>query len=99
MAKRKGFGALTPAELRVLDSLCRHGVAKLVAYELKVRLQTVKNHNFSIMYKLDANNITHAIAKYVQWKNDTRPPGERRTGVDRRMDERRSGRDRRNPLN
>lgn len=82
-----GVSRLTPREQAVLASWIRWGVYKLVAHELELGEQTVKNHATSIINKLDVRTFGQAA---VIWDRAVR-----RYHVERRSGQRRSGQDRR----
>lgn len=58
--------SLTYQEMRVLRHISRGLVNKEIARELKVSVNTVKNHIASIFRKLNVNTRTEALVKAVQ---------------------------------
>jgi DNA-binding NarL/FixJ family response regulator len=85
-ASRTGPEALSAREKEVIDTWIRVGANKLVAAELGITEQTVKNYVTSIIRKMEAAGMGQAAIRYDR----SRKPRERRSGA-----ERRSGLDRR----
>jgi DNA-binding CsgD family transcriptional regulator len=53
---QSALGALTPRELEIVDYVKRGKSNKLIAYELKLSENTVRNHLRNIMEKLGLQN-------------------------------------------
>jgi DNA-binding NarL/FixJ family response regulator len=58
--------SLTEREIEVLELIARGHSNKLVADRLKIREDTVKGHVRNILYKLKANDRTHAVTIALQ---------------------------------
>lgn len=54
--------ALTPRELEVLELMARGVINKQIAKHLGLRLNTVRNHSQSVLYKLNAHSRLEAVA-------------------------------------
>ena len=52
---------LSPRELEILQHVAGGNSNKTIGHLLQISEQTVKNHLTSIMYKLQANDRTHAV--------------------------------------
>ena len=59
---KKGIDALTARELQVLQSAARGKSARETAKGLGLALDTVKDHRNAARNRLDARNVTHAVA-------------------------------------
>ena len=57
-------GVLTAREKEVLELLSKGLLYKEIAFQLSIRIDTVKRHCFNIYEKLHVNNRTEAINKY-----------------------------------
>ena len=79
MAATSSPRRLTPREVEVLESYERHGVLKLVAHELGISYQTVKNYTSSIQHKMRAASLGQAAVRFERLGGV-----ERRSGKDRR---------------
>jgi len=55
------FAPLSPRELEVLEHASRGATNRIIAREMNITEQTVKNHVGSIMRKLAVNDRTHAV--------------------------------------
>lgn len=53
--------SLTPREIEVLKLIAQGHPNKIIASELGVTEQTIKNHVTGIITKFEANNRTHAV--------------------------------------
>lgn len=83
------------------------GEILFVSWDRDIRDQAVEAGAFGVVYKSDLDELPGALGRLVAWLEGAadRPPGERRSGVDRRRRqdwqqvtrERRSGVDRRSP--
>ncbi|HRE47061.1 MAG TPA: response regulator transcription factor [Aggregatilineales bacterium] len=71
---------LSPREMEILRLVTRGLSNKVIAQELKISHQTVRNHITSILYKLNAEGRTQAALYAIQrgWvrAQDYRPPAE-----------------------
>lgn len=95
-----GVQALTAREREILEAYIRVGLHKLVAEELGITLQTVKNAATNTFAKLGCRSITQACVIYDRHARgfaaptwpvvDRRRPDDRRTGRERRVRDRRS---------
>lgn len=56
---------LTPREKSILEQLARGLLNKEIAAKLGISLKTVKQHNYNIYRKLEVNNRTEAVNKYL----------------------------------
>lgn len=54
--------SLTPRQLEVLQLVANGASYKVVAYKLSISVRTVEVHATLIVDRLDAINITHAVA-------------------------------------
>lgn len=61
IAEHAGDDSITERELDVLREVANGNSNKLIASDLKISENTVKNHLKSILSKLDANDRTHAV--------------------------------------
>lgn len=59
---------LTPAQVRVIDAMTRHGCQKLVTTELGVSLKTVGSHMQAVKFRMKVRNQTMAAITYYRWK-------------------------------
>jgi len=93
---RVGLESLGPREQEILAAYPRLGRGKLIAYELGISEQTVKNHITNILRKLDCAAFGQAAVLFDRWQRKASWPAvERRRSGDRRKGERRIGIDRR----
>lgn len=93
-----GVEALSPREREILRTWPELGSNDLLAAELGISTQTVKNHIGSIHRKLGVRTIGQAAILFDRWEHGRIPRWpdvERRSGRERRRWQRRSGRDRR----
>lgn len=60
-----GFENLTPQQLLILEQLAQGLLNKEIADRLGISEGTVKQHNFAIYKKLQVNNRTEAVQKYL----------------------------------
>jgi DNA-binding NarL/FixJ family response regulator len=64
---RRGLGSdLRPRELEVLRMMAAGVPNKVLAEQLFISLNTVRNHVQSILYKLDAHSKLEAVARAVR---------------------------------
>jgi DNA-binding NarL/FixJ family response regulator len=60
-ATREVIEAMTPSEMRVLESLCRGLATKTISEELFLSVATVKTHLAAIYQKLDVSSRAQAV--------------------------------------
>jgi DNA-binding CsgD family transcriptional regulator len=82
----KGFDALTPTEVSVLEQLASGMSVNEIAKARHIAVTTTRSHVKSIMYKLDAHSQLQAVVAYyqrelakahqngVKWNGDTTLP-------------------------
>jgi DNA-binding NarL/FixJ family response regulator len=87
MKPQTGIAALSPRERQVIESWIERGVHKLVAHDLGITEQTVKNYVTSIIGKLGAASFGQAAVRYDRWAREHPRSFEsdRRSGQDRRQ--------------
>jgi len=66
---KKGFEELTAQQLLILEQLSQGLVNKEIADRLSISEGTVKQHNYAIYKKLQVNNRTEAVQKYLNSKD------------------------------
>ncbi|MCB0556908.1 MAG: response regulator transcription factor [Phaeodactylibacter sp.] len=64
----EGFENLTPQQLLILEQLSQGLLNKEIADRLGISEGTVKQHNYAIYKKLQVNNRTEAVQKYLSSK-------------------------------
>lgn len=63
-----GFEELTPQQMLILEQLSQGLLNKEIADRLGISEGTVKQHNYAIYKKLQVNNRTEAVQKYLKVK-------------------------------
>lgn len=83
---------LTDRQREAIEAYIAEGDQRLAAERMGIGTQTLKNHLSAVMDKLGVHSSLQAAVRYDRWKREhTWPDVERRTGYDRRGDERRQG--------
>lgn len=65
---------LSPAQMRVIESLAELGGYKLVARKLNLSDKTVDCHMQEIKFRMKARNLTEAAVRFDRWDRLGRPP-------------------------
>lgn len=68
LKKAASFEILTPQQLLILEQLSQGLLNKEIADRLHISEGTVKQHNYTIYKKLQVNNRTEAVQKYLTAK-------------------------------
>lgn len=82
-----GPESLATRERELLDLYIKLGVNKLIAYEMGISEQTIKNYASSILKKLGTNSTGQAAVIYDRWlrgPEKSYPGIDRRSGLERR---------------
>jgi len=66
--RNSGFEELTPQQMLILEQLAQGLLNKEIADRLGISEGTVKQHNYAIYKKLQVNNRTEAVQKYLNAK-------------------------------